>query len=176
MKIIATILAMVMSSSAFAMDVSNVSGKVDMSAVYAQHKVWTDYGGSISEYIKKYEDIADKKAKVEIRGTCISACTLVLGTVPREDICVGPNARWAFHSAHFGMGQFASEGTRLIWEIYPEDVQEALKARGWDGSVPEEHPDLIYFKGTDFAKPCDSPNAEFDRALKAVEEVFTNGR
>jgi hypothetical protein len=140
---------------AAAADFSGVSGSADFSQVYAQHRIDTDYGGRIDQYIEKYEAIRDKRGKVQIRGTCISACTLVLATVPYQDVCVGEYAKFAFHSAHNGFGGFAQEGTRLIWNMYPEWVKTKLRARGWDGEGDTaEHPNLIYFEGTDFYPPC----------------------
>ena len=47
-----------------------------------------DHGGYVSEYKAKYERIRDRNERVIIDGICNSACTLVLGIVPLNRICV----------------------------------------------------------------------------------------
>ena len=37
--------------------------------------------------------------RVVIDGPCLSACTMVLGVIPRDRICVTPRARLGFHAA-----------------------------------------------------------------------------
>jgi len=42
---------------------------------------------------------AENGEQVMIDGTCASACTMLLGVIPRNRICVTPRAVLAFHSA-----------------------------------------------------------------------------
>lgn len=53
-----------------------------------------DMGGSVRERIMQVSDLSAKGTEVRIVGTCISACTLLLG-VPNA--CVTPTARLGFH-------------------------------------------------------------------------------
>lgn len=53
-----------------------------------------DLGGSVRERIVQVEHLSRTGAEVRIVGTCISACTLLLG-VPNA--CVTPSARLGFH-------------------------------------------------------------------------------
>jgi hypothetical protein len=39
--------------------------------------------------------------RVAIDGMCISACTMVVGLIDADKVCVTPYARLAFHSAWF---------------------------------------------------------------------------
>lgn len=115
----------------------------------------SDFGGGVVDYIEKYNKYRQAGAKLRIDDLCMSACTLVTGLMPASNVCVSPYAQLAFHSAWFMtmMGPAHSEeGTKLIWNIYPEAVREKLKAAGWDGGA---HPGFIYFKGTDFYPLCD---------------------
>src|SRR5712672_1496153 len=51
-----------------------------------------DHGGYVDEYKTKYQRIRDRHERVIIDGICNSACTLVLGIVPMNKICVTPRA------------------------------------------------------------------------------------
>lgn len=118
-------------------------------------RITSDFGGGIIEYIEKYNKLRQTGGKVRIDDLCMSACTLATGLLPDEDVCVSPYAIMAFHSAWvmtFGGPAHSKQGTDLLWAIYPEKVKEKLRERGWDGG---EHPEFIYFKGTDFYKACD---------------------
>ena len=42
---------------------------------------------------------------------------------------------------------FASEGTRLVWQIYPKTLRETLYERGWEG--PQDHPNLVWLEAKD---------------------------
>lgn len=53
-----------------------------------------DLGGSVRDRIAQVDMLTARKAEVRILGTCLSACTLLLG-VP--DACVSPSARLGFH-------------------------------------------------------------------------------
>lgn len=53
-----------------------------------------DYGGSVADRIAQVRTLAQQGAEVRIVGTCVSACTLLLG-VPGA--CVSPSARLGFH-------------------------------------------------------------------------------
>lgn len=113
-----------------------------------------DFGGGIVEYIQKYNKIRQDGSKVRIDDLCMSACTLITGLVPYENVCVSPYAIMAFHSAWvmtFAGPQFSKEGTALIWNVYPEPVKQKLREAGWGGG---EHPEFIYFPATDFYPEC----------------------
>ncbi|MBC2835104.1 hypothetical protein H7F16_06260 [Gemmobacter straminiformis] len=56
--------------------------------------VTRDMGGSVRERIAQVNDLSANGTEVRIVGTCVSACTLLLG-VPTA--CVAPQARLGFH-------------------------------------------------------------------------------
>ena len=51
-------------------------------------RIADDRGGNIGEYWSRFTALRDAKEQVVIDGICSSACTMVLGIVPRERICV----------------------------------------------------------------------------------------
>src|SRR5437667_4326203 len=56
-------------------------------------------GGRIGTYVQAYSAMRNSGQQVVIDGVCLSACTLVLGIVPRSRICVTPRAALGFHAA-----------------------------------------------------------------------------
>src|ERR1700761_8102716 len=63
-----------------------------------------DNGGQIGPYLEKYRGLRASGEHHEINGNCASACTLVLGIVPRNHICITPGASLQFHSAWDAVG------------------------------------------------------------------------
>jgi|HubBroStandDraft_6_1064221.scaffolds.fasta_scaffold295008_2 hypothetical protein len=129
-------------------------------ATYAVHHITFSPGGSIGKFIKDYIELKERGTKVVIDGMCISACTLLLGIVPNEQVCITPYAQMGFHSATDGdTEKYDKQATRVIWHLYPARVREILIAKGWDGDGDKEHPDLIYVEHDElkeFYKECAS--------------------
>jgi hypothetical protein len=61
---------------------------------------------------------------VRIVGPCQSACTVLLGHIPRERICVTPQARFGFHLAKF------PSSTAILWDAYAPDIRAWITAHG----------------------------------------------
>ncbi len=53
-------------------------------------RIAQDAGGRIETYVGKYQGVRSSGERVIIDGSCVSACTIVLGTVPHDRICVTP--------------------------------------------------------------------------------------
>jgi hypothetical protein len=62
-------------------------------------RILDDSGGRIGNYLNKYQALRKSGRGVAIDGTCASACTLLLGVIPHNRICVTPRAAFAFHAA-----------------------------------------------------------------------------
>jgi hypothetical protein len=72
---------------------------VGLAPAAATVRIANDTGGQIGPYLAKYRALKASGERVEIDGTCASACTMLLGIVPRNRICVTPRASLVFHSA-----------------------------------------------------------------------------
>jgi hypothetical protein len=107
---------------------------LQLSPASAAIRITHDTGGRIGTYIETYTAARNSGEQVIIDGQCLSACTLVLGIVPRNRICVTHNARLGFHAAWRVDGEgrrvVSSEGTRALWEIYPAKVRKWLRHNG----------------------------------------------
>jgi len=95
-------------------------------------RIANDTGGQIGPYLAKYRALRASGERVEIDGTCASACTMLLGIIPRNRICVTPRATLVFHSAWDMEGDQAvtSDGNRILWSTYPESVRRWIKSHG----------------------------------------------
>jgi hypothetical protein len=65
----------------------------------ATERISNDSGGRIGIYLTKFSALRRTGQPVMIDGTCASACTIVVGMIPRNHICVTPRAALAFHAA-----------------------------------------------------------------------------
>lgn len=120
-----------------------------------------DNGGVIVEYVEKYSNLRDSGEKVIVDGDCISACTLMLGLLPKQQVCATKKAAFGFHSASLrielqpGHPKYlhAREMSSLIWNLYPYPVRVRLKQLGWNGDHPEiPHPNLVFMRGKNLYK------------------------
>ena len=55
-------------------------------------------GGLVDEHRQTFANYQSRKAKVEIRGPCYSACTLVLAYMEPASLCIAEGAFMAFHA------------------------------------------------------------------------------
>ena len=107
----------------------------------ADYRITRDFGGLVEEYKAKYAQIRDRGQRVIIDGICNSACTLVLGIVPLNRVCVTPKASLGFHAAYFdraytfGMKVTSYAGTSDLMSYYPPSVKDWIKRKG--GLTPE---------------------------------------
>ena len=129
----------------FAAVVLTVATLAGVSSASAQFRIADDRGGQIGPYLQQFAMVRESGSRVVIDGTCLSACTLVLGTVPKDRICVTSRANLGFHAAWDmapgGRAVYSEEGTRLLWEIYPAQVRSWIRRKG--GLTPR----MIYLRG-----------------------------
>ena len=105
-------------------------------AASADYRITRDHGGLVDDYKAKYAKLRDRGERVIIDGICNSACTLVLGIVPLNRICVTPRASLGFHQAYydkaftFGIKVTSAEGTSDLMSYYPETVKDWIRRNG----------------------------------------------
>jgi hypothetical protein len=137
-----------------------------ISAASAAVRIKADSGGQIGPYLEALVALRGSGEKVIIDGPCLSACTMVLGVIPRERICVTPRAQLGFHAAWHPTpkGPVTSQaGTKLLWDMYPEHVRTWITGHG--GLTRK----LLVLSGPDLAamySPCTEPNQVATAARK----------
>src|ERR1700730_12357337 len=92
-----------------------------MGASHAVVRIADDRGGRIGTYVDKYQGLRSSGETVIIDGLCASACTIVLGAVPHDKICVTSHANLGFHAAwDFGANGRAvtnPEATQMLYSM-----------------------------------------------------------
>ena len=66
---------------------------VSVRASDAAVRIGQDRGGRIGAYVDKYQGLRSSGEMVIIDGVCLSACTIVPGSVTRDKICVTSRAK-----------------------------------------------------------------------------------
>ena len=118
-----------------------------LSIASAVVRIKDDPGGNIGVYWSRYTAIRDAREQVVIDGICSSACTMVLGIVPYDRICVTRNAQLGFHAAwrpgFLGFKTINEPATRTLWSFYPDPVRQWIARNGGLGT------EMIYLSGTE---------------------------
>ena len=121
-----------------------------------------DDGGFMGDYIRKYRTMRDSGETVIIDGKCASACTMVLGILPRNRICVTPRARLGFHQAwkkgraQDGAGAAVGHAgaTAYLFSLYPAPVRRWISA---NGGLPPPGGEPLWLEGESLMRmyrPC----------------------
>jgi len=122
---------------------------------HAVVRIADDRGGQIGSYVDKYQSLRSSGQQVIIDGLCASACTIVLGSVPNDKICVTSQAALGFHAA-FDFGAHGHTiinhgATKMLYAMYPSRVQRWIDQRGGLTSH------MIYLRGKELMSmyhPC----------------------
>jgi hypothetical protein len=100
----------------------------------AMVRIDDDRGGLLGEYLLKFATIRDSGERIMIDGSCYSACTLVTALIPKQRICVTERARLGFHAGwvddQSGQQAVSIEGTDLMYQMYPREIQRWIKLHG----------------------------------------------
>lgn len=129
-----------------------------------------DYGGYISRYIAMYKLEAGKGTSYILDGACASACTTILGIIPKARVCTTSKGTLGFHSGYiWWFGKWHSPyDTKLMWSFYPEEVRAVLiKNFGWDGGKGQKHLEMMWIDAGSFYDACDAPMLQKLKELKA---------
>ena len=116
----------------------------------ADVRILSSPGGAVDAYLAAFARVRQSGERVVIDGPCLSACTLVLSTIPRNRICVTRRAVLGFHAPRWfdsrtGYTTRAPEATRTVTASYPAGVRSWIKKRG--GLTQR----VIYLRGKELA-------------------------
>jgi hypothetical protein len=135
--------------------VAAAAGVLSASSARATIVISADRGGLISDYAERFLSARTSGEQVVIDGACLSACTLVVGMLPRDKVCATPNAVLGFHSAWRPMGKGRKinslEATQAMMEVYPAELRRWIVQRGGLSSK------MIFLHGRELAQivpPC----------------------
>ena len=106
-----------------------------VSQARADLRILSSPGGFVGDYLQAFARVRQSGERVIIDGPCLSACTLVLSTIPSNRICVTKRAVLGFHAPRIidrqsGRSTRAPEATRIVIDSYPAGVRAWIKKRG----------------------------------------------
>jgi hypothetical protein len=105
-----------------------------LSPAFAEVRILASPGGSVGNYLNFFSQIRRSGERVIIDGPCMSACTLVLSTIPRNRICVTSRAVLGFHAPQIvdekGRTSRSREATRAVTAVYPPAIHAWIKRNG----------------------------------------------
>jgi hypothetical protein len=100
----------------------------------ADVRILASDGGAVGDYLNFFARVKQSGERVVIDGPCLSACTLVLSTIPRQRICVTSRAVLGFHAPYLvdqhGRTFHNAKVTRTINAAYPASVRTWIKRNG----------------------------------------------
>jgi hypothetical protein len=101
----------------------------------ADVRILASPGGEVGSFLRLFSMLRESGERIVIDGPCLSACTLVLSTIPTDRICVTRRAVLGFHGARL----VDREGNEYVVprslnaavaEAYPKPVQQWIARRG----------------------------------------------
>jgi hypothetical protein len=105
-----------------------------MAPVRAEVRILASPGGQVGPFLDLFDRVRESGERVVIDGPCLSACTLVLSTVPNERICVTRRAVLGFHGARSvdrrGRMYAEPEASQAVLAAYPAAVRSWISRRG----------------------------------------------
>ena len=100
----------------------------------AEVRILASPGGEVGAFVELFDRVRQSGERVVIDGPCLSACTLVLMTIPEERICVTRRAVLGFHAARSidrrGRMYAEPEASRAVEAAYPAPVRNWIARRG----------------------------------------------
>src|SRR5882672_2707133 len=104
------------------------------SPAVAEVRILASPGGEVGSFLDLFARVRASGERVVIDGPCLSACTLVLSTVPNDRICVTRRAVLGFHAARSidrrGRMYAEPEAWEAVLETYPAPVRSWIRRRG----------------------------------------------
>jgi hypothetical protein len=117
-----------------AMRLAAVLGALAVAPAQAEVRILSSPGGQVGPFLDMFEEMRNSGERVVIDGPCLSACTLVLSTVPNDRICVTRRAILGFHAARSidrrGRLYAEPEASEAVLEAYPVPVRSWIRRRG----------------------------------------------
>ena len=130
---------------------------------FAAMRIAGDRGGQIGHYLEAFAMLRSSGERVMVDGSCLSACTLVLGMIPHNRLCATGRARFGFHAAWLpgrnGQPVTSVMGTRALWHVYPPSVRRWIERHGG----LSRH--MIYLQGHDLngiVRSCSAPAHHYE--------------
>jgi hypothetical protein len=94
-------------------------------------------GGIVAEHKLRFADYRRTRAKVELRGPCYSACTMLTTYIEPENLCIAEGAFMAFHAVRSSeRKEYMENETFLYFLNLPRPIQQWLNKYGSWQALP----------------------------------------
>ena len=105
-----------------------------LAPAFGEVRILSSPGGEVTGYLRLFQAVRASGERVVIDGPCLSACTLLLSTIPNDRICVTRRAVLGFHAARAvdrrGRVYAAPEATKVVAATYPAPVRAWIARHG----------------------------------------------
>jgi hypothetical protein len=139
-----------------------------VSSAHAMIVITADRGGLITDYAERFMSARATGEQVVIDGACLSACTLVVGMLPRDKICATPKAVLGFHAAwrptRNGGRVNSLPASQAMMDVYPADLRSWIARRG--GLTTR----MIFLQGRELAAIVPSCGTSVSASARATHE------
>ena len=99
-----------------------VATALSLSSASATVRIVGDSGGQIGPYLEQLAALRHSGERVVIDGPCLSACTMILGVIPRDRICVNT-------SRSAGTSNTSRRHSRVVSNSIGNEGKSATSAR-----------------------------------------------
>lgn len=140
--------------------------------------IYDDRGGEVTDYEWAMNKYNAENRRVEIRGSCRSACTMALGV---KNVCVGRDAVLKWHHAYEkSTGIVREDVTNIMLSYMPPRIRAQLNGKiekHYNPSATLNYDQLVSLG----IKSCDAPTSyqatdrEVKRTPKKVTYKWSNG-
>jgi hypothetical protein len=107
---------------------------IGSTSALADVRIVSSLGGTVGSYLSFFSRVRQSGQRVIIDGPCLSACTLVLSTIPGGRVCVTSRAVLGFHAPivvdQYGRRFHSREATRAVVAAYPPRVRAWIRRHG----------------------------------------------
>jgi hypothetical protein len=94
-------------------------------------------GGAVAAHQLQYAYYRRAKAKVEVRGPCYSACTMLTTYVEPDNLCIAPGAFMAFHAVRMlEDNRYLAHETWLFYLNLPQPIRLWINSKGGWQALP----------------------------------------
>jgi hypothetical protein len=111
-----------------------VAAAISTSCANATMWITGDRGGTVLDYAERFRQARAAGEQVIIDGNCLSACTMVIGMLPRDRVCATSKAVLGFHAAFRptsdGRKVASTDATQFMMNTYPPELRKWISQRG----------------------------------------------
>jgi hypothetical protein len=158
----------------FAFLCAGIAAAISTVPAGATIRISGDRGGLIVSYAERFDKARASGERVVIDGSCLSACTLVIGMLPRSQVCATGRAVLGFHAAWrptpSGSTTASPAATQAMYDIYPAEVRGWIDRRG--GLTPR----MLYLQGRELSAMVPSCGGSSATASHAVAHTVRTVR